>query len=217
MLTLITCLKSKVLFVRCVFFFWPHCTPRAFPLPLRGPRQWKHRILTTEQPGKSHVSLPWRYSFLSVSTLSLFGRKSLSAAHTSDVGNYTSPFTYSHHCVFCFCYFFFFFLNISVLFGTQDALGSSCIFLVTPSTLFLDLDILFSSLTFLVMRTFKSYSLGCFQINNTVLLTIVTVPYVTSPWLSVLFISLANLCSLWDLSALSKDWTLAPGSGRLKF
>ena len=70
-----------------------------------------------------------------------------------------------------------------------------------------------SFLTFLVVRTFKIYSLSHFQIHNTVLLllfyntvllTIVTVPYVTSAWLFVL-ISLANPCNLWDLSVLSKD------------
>ena len=68
-----------------------------------------------------------------------------------------------------------------------------------------------SFLTFLVMK--KIYSLSHFQIHNTVLLllfyntvllTIVTVPYVTSALLFVL-ISLANPCNLRDLSALSKD------------
>ena len=34
---------------------------------------------------------------------------------------------------------------------------------------------------FLVMRTFKTYSLLNFQIYNTVLLTIVTMLYITSP------------------------------------
>ena len=36
---------------------------------------------------------------------------------------------------------------------------------------------------FLMMRTFKIYSLNNFQICNTVLLTLVAILYITSPWL----------------------------------
>lgn len=200
----------------CLFFLatlHPSCVPTSSKGPsavkTQNPNHWTAR----EVPRFSTLKVLFSLSFHAVP---LWKEVTISCPHFR-CGELHITFHIFPSLCFLFLLLFFFFLNISVLFGTQDALGSSCIFLVTPSTLFLDLDILFSSLTFLVMRTFKSYSLGCFQINNTVLLTIVTVPYVTSPWLSVLFISLANLCSLWDLSALSKDWTLAPGSGRLKF
>ena len=39
------------------------------------------------------------------------------------------------------------------------------------------------TICFLVMRTFKIYSLGNFQTCTTILLTIVTKLYITSPWL----------------------------------